>query len=96
MKNRKQKGVFLDDKLSYKYNTIEDKQVNISLNSLRKRENKNIKIDYLAVQRQKREQDSDYKTRNNERTLDQLMNDNRLNEYEKMDAVKRRADKMER
>ncbi len=24
------------------------------------------------------------------------MNDNRLNEYEKMDAVKRRADKMER
>ena len=56
----------------------------------------NIKIDYLAEQRQKREQDSDYKTRNNERTLDQLMNDNRLNEYEKMDAVKRRADKMER
>jgi len=24
------------------------------------------------------------------------MNDNRLNEYEKMDAVKRRAEKMER
>ena len=48
MKNKKQKGVFLDDKLSYIYITIVDKQVNISFISLRKKENKNNKIDYLA------------------------------------------------
>ena len=57
---------------------------------------KEINIDYLAQMRELREKDVDYKHKNNERTLDQLMNDNRLNEYEKMDAIKRRAEKMER
>lgn len=31
----------------------------------------------------------------NERTIDQLINDQNLNEYEKLDLVKRKADQME-
>lgn len=53
-------------------------------------------IDYLAEMREKRElgKDSDnYKRRNfNERSIDQLMRDQTLNEYERLSAVKRKAD----
>ena len=61
------------------------------------------KIDYLAEMRMQRENaqnmgeydGSGYRKINNERTIDQLMNDHNLNEYERLDAVKRKADQME-
>lgn len=57
------------------------------------------KIDYLAEMRIQRENaqtlgeyDGIYRKITNERTIDQLMNDHNLNEYERLDAVKRKAD----
>lgn len=63
---------------------------------------KGNKVDYLAARRLNRQAEEEaaggpgaIKKRNNERTLDQLMNDKTLNDYEKMDAVKRKAEQLE-
>ena len=57
------------------------------------------KRDYLAEMRLNREAEENRqggphtaKKRAAERTIDQLMNDHKLSEYEKMDAVKRKAE----
>ena len=63
---------------------------------------KGNKVDYLAARRLNRQAEEEaaggpgaLNKRNNERTLEQLMNDKNLNEYEKMDAVKRKAEQLE-
>lgn len=61
---------------------------------------KKKQTDYLAELRRKREANGGNvkKSQRNDvssRTIDQLMNDKTLNEYQKMEAVRKKADKLE-
>ena len=53
-------------------------------------------IDYLAEFRLKKDGNENYEnSNNNEKVINQLLNDKTMNEFEKMEAVKRKAVQME-
>lgn len=61
-------------------------------------EGKKKHTDYLAELRRKREANGGrqkHRIDDSSRTIDQLMNDNSLTEYQKMEAVRKKADKLE-